>query len=295
VIKASIDIGSNSILLLIADVSEQSIKPMHEEYHFPRLGKGVSETNMLNKARMDMAEDILRTMIKVAARYNCQRIIAAATAAVREARNGGDFTDRIRNSLDLKIHILNGEEEAELTYLGATSSHPSSEEDLVVIDIGGGSSEVILGKGQCPLEVKSAPIGAVKLFDQYGKNPGLVPAAMETIDGAISKVAKASRGSHLLSVGGTATTLAAIKLKLSEYDADALEGLDVTYDEITEMIELFRELTVEEIRGLPGMEPGRADIIEAGATILQRFMELGRHNSFRVTSRGLRFGMLLRY
>lgn len=293
-IKAGIDIGSNSMLLLIAEVENRAVRPIEERYYFPRLGKGLDETHQLSVRRMEKAEKILKEMLSLAASHGCNRVSAVATAAVREASNGGDFVDRVRAGLGLEVKVITGEQEAELTYLGAVSSGVGPEEKVVSLDIGGGSTETTIGRGLKPLEVKSAPVGAVKLFDRFGKNPGLVPECEHLLDTYLSHAARASTGYRLTAVGGTATTLAGVKMHLKTYDPERIEGHVLSLRDVRTVIELFRELTVEEIRGLPGMEPGRADIIESGATILARFMELGSHSELRVTTRGLRYGLVLR-
>lgn len=292
--KASLDIGSNSILLLVGDQQGADFKVVYENFYYPRLGKGLAETGLLQEGRMLRAEQDLEEALEKCAELKVEKIVAGATAAVREARNGGEFTDRIRSRLNLKIRIISGEEEAELTYLGAVPDLDQSRK-LSVLDVGGGSSELCCGRGQELEFAYSAPVGAVKLADKYGKNPGLIPEAHEWIRKHLHKASSMAKEHDLIGVGGTITTLAAIFKGMEIYDPQEIARTIFTRNDIEELIEKFRSMRISEIRQLPGIEPNRADIIEAGATIYHSFMEMTGIDRIGVSPYGFRYGLFLKY
>jgi exopolyphosphatase/guanosine-5'-triphosphate,3'-diphosphate pyrophosphatase len=294
--KASIDIGSQSILLLIAEVGELGgILPLREEFFAPRLGEGVVRSGRLGDDAMERAKADLARAIAICDEEGVRRqdICAAATAAVREAVNGGEFVARLRESPGLDVRVLSSVEEAETAYRGAVGGlKPVEDERLALLDVGGGSSECVIGVGACPCEAMSVPIGAVKLAERYGRSPGLNQEAVKEVLSVLSGPCTAARGHNLVGVGGTITTLAAVKLGLAEYDGEAVSRTVITLDELSDMIAGFRKITLEQLGKLRGMEPSRADIIEAGATIFQVFMRQAGIGAVRVSSRGLRYGLL---
>lgn len=294
--KAAIDVGSQSILLLIAETGDGgSIQSVREEIFAPRLGEGLAGSGRLTRAAMQRAEADLNRALAVCSEECIERgdIIAAATAAVREASNGEDFVVSVRENLGLEVMVLSGLEEAELSYLGSLSGLDVGENDpIVVLDVGGGSSECIIGFGRCPCEAMSVPIGAVKLAEGYGRSPGTIEEALEELAAAIRGPAVAARGRSMIGVGGTITTLAAVKLGLDKYDAGAISGCCLTIGDLDGLIDKFRSLALEELKDLKGMEPSRADIIEAGATIFRQFMKEAGSEETRVSAGGLRYGLL---
>ena len=292
--KAAIDIGSNSILLLVGDYSREEFKLVYEDFYYPRLGKGLAATGMLREENMLKAEQVLEEILDKCKELKVERLTAGATAAVREARNGGEFIDRVRSHLNLDIRIISGEEEAELTYLGALS-RMDSKAAMAVLDVGGGSSELCTGEGQKLEFCYSAPIGAVKLSDKYGKNPGLVPEASEWIRKQLRKSASMAQGHELIGVGGTISTLAAIHKGMEVYDPEEISRTVFKSQDIEALIEKFRSLRISEIRQLPGIEPNRADIIEAGATIYLTFLQMTGIDSIKVSPYGFRYGLFLKY
>jgi len=296
VLSAAIDIGSNSILLLIANVTAEGIEPLREEFLTPRLGEGLTGSGSISAEAIGRAEADLRSMLAICGEYGIAtgEVAAVATAAVREAANGDEFVEQIASTLGLRVDVIDGEREAELSYAGAVSGmRLLPDERIGLLDVGGASSEMVLGIGHCPVETISLQIGAVRLRDLYGRSPGLAGEAIDELRALMVEPAAMASGCRLVAVGGSATTLAAVRLGLESYDADAVSGFGLTRDILRELIELFRELEVEQIAGLPGMEPARADIIEAGATILAAFAEEAHAERIEVSPRGLRYGLLV--
>jgi exopolyphosphatase/guanosine-5'-triphosphate,3'-diphosphate pyrophosphatase len=290
--KAAIDIGSHSILLLIADLSNGTIRPVHEGVFSPRLASGLSSTGKLDKQSMETAGQHLKQVLEICDRYEVTDIKAVATAAVREATNGGEFVDWMKDSLDLKIRIIDGDEEARLTYYGAISGLEATGK-IAVLDVGGGSTECVTGEWGTVESAVSAGIGAVILSTKYGKSPGLVPEAMDFLHKHLAPLARKASGRTLVGVGGTITSLAAIRLKQKEYDPEQIAMMEFSPDELQDLIEQFRSMPLRSIATLPGMDPHRADIIEAGATVIHLFMTLAGIAGIRVSPRGLRYGLIL--
>ena len=210
---------------------------------------------------------------------------------LRRGRLRSDFVSRVRKRFGIDIQVLSGIEEAELTYRGALSGFEVSG-SVAVLDVGGGSTECTIGIGGRASEAMSAPVGAVLLSDRFGRSPGLATGLSE-LEELLDPVAKAAQGSELFGVGGTATTLASVKLGLQVYDAEQVSRCSLTRRDLDRLIERFRSLEVEEIRQMPGMDPTRADIIEAGATIIRTFVGIAGAGTLRISARGLRYGLLL--
>ncbi len=290
--RAALDIGSQSILLLIADLEGDRLEPVREEFFAPRLGEGLAASGRLSVEAMALAErDIVRA-VELCGLHGAQEVVAVGTAAVREAANGNDFVSRLRERLGIEIKVLSGVEEAELTYCGALSGSGITG-SVAVLDVGGGSTECTVGIKGKATGSKSAPVGAVLLSDRFGRSPGLAAAALSELGELLAPMAEAAQGSELFGVGGSATTLASVKLGLAEYDPESVSRCSLTPRDLDRLIGRFRRLEVEEIRRLPGIDPTRADIIEAGATIIRTFLELAGAGSLRVSARGLRYGLLL--
>lgn len=291
-IAASLDIGSNSILLLVAEVSGNRITTLQEKFYSPRLGRDMAKTGRLSEKSMAAAEKDIDDALKICKKWGTKHIYAVATAAVREAVNGEEFCWGIEHRHGLSIEIINGTREAELTFRGAVH-HLSSQGKVAVLDIGGGSTECTLGTANNPERATSVPVGAVKMTEKYGSDIDAARERAAELSSAFFDVASAAAGHHLIGVGGTITTLASVKLRLRAYDPERISHIRLSIEELDEMISVFRSLSVEEIRDLPGMEPDRADIIEAGAVIARTFITLSGHESIEVSSCGLRHGLLL--
>jgi exopolyphosphatase/guanosine-5'-triphosphate,3'-diphosphate pyrophosphatase len=217
-----------------------------------------------------------------------------ATSQARDAANGQEFFDRVSKETGFRFQVISGDDEAKYTFLGALLPGMSPERSAV-IDIGGGSTELIgLGGGQ------SVDVGSVRFTERYLKSDPVTDgefwACQAEIDRMLSVLApwrdRLGDGVELVAVAGTATTLAAYHLGLAKFDARAIDQLVMTRGDIHRMVEELKWRSVDERMKLPGMEPGRADVLLAGSLILWRAMELLRFPECRVSTRGLRFGVL---
>jgi exopolyphosphatase/guanosine-5'-triphosphate,3'-diphosphate pyrophosphatase len=230
-----------------------------------------------------------------------ERTIAVLTSAVRDAENGADFTQRVRDEFGLDAHTISGDEEARLTFLGATSERPAdAPEPVVVIDIGGGSTEYVVGEGGELLFHVSTQSGAVRQTERHVRTD---PPARDEVDAMRDEVRSIiesevpedvrSRTRAAIAVAGTATSLAAIDLKLEPYDPGKVHGHVLTLERAREALEQLAAMTDDERREVPGLEPSRAPAIVAGATHLVQALEAFNLDSTEVSDHDLLRGAAL--
>lgn len=289
--KASIDIGSNSILLLIAELEGDGITPIAEQFYAPRLGKGLAESGRIDSEAADRAEADLLRALEVCRQHDVEEVHACATAALREAQNGNEFAVRIYETLGVEISVLSASEEARLSYIGATASLREAGK-IAVFDVGGASTECTVGESGEVVKSHSIPLGALNFSEKYGRSPGKVREAMAELYTKLAPLTALVSGHKLIGVGGSITTLASVRLALEQYDSAKISGLELTHSDIEDLIKTICTRELEEVQRLPGMDAGRADIIEAGATIVQAFMAAIGSRNIVVCPWGIRFGIL---
>lgn len=260
-LSAAIDIGTNSCRLLILDGGQ----PLLQRAEVSRIGQDLHTDGRIKDVPLERTLAVLHTYIEILQDYGLENVPLVATSAVRDALNKEEVAQRIFAETGLKLEILSGQEEARLSWLGAVADFRDSEEDPVVLDIGGGSTELIFRDNYI-----SFNMGGVRLKD----NPHLAQAQRigETFVSEISQQTDFS-GSRLILAGGTGTTLAAIHLKLAEYDWTKVHGLVMTLDEVRQIQDMLLNLDLEDRKKVPGLQPQRADIIVFGVKILLEFME----------------------
>ncbi|OPX84473.1 MAG: Guanosine-5'-triphosphate,3'-diphosphate pyrophosphatase [Pelotomaculum sp. PtaB.Bin104] len=263
---AAIDIGTNSTRLLVADVSGGSIKPLETRLRNTRLGQGISG-GVLTPAAMERTLDTIDYYQKVAALMGANVVIAAATSAVRDARNRDTFLSMARERLGLNIMVLSGEEEAFLSYQGVLSGLLLDRMLTVVVDVGGGSTELIWHK-EGRLAYLSVNAGALRMTEA-GANESQITAILGP---ALAKV-RQSPVNGLVGVGGTITTLAAVDQGLSVYDPLHIHGYRLTASAVQHIISKLKSMDIEKRKNVPGLQPERADIIVAGVEIVKTIME----------------------
>ncbi len=295
-----IDIGTNTILLLVADIDQSGIiSVIHDEQVIARLGKGVDEHRMINGETFERALKFLQTYRTTSETLHAEKIIAVGTSALRDAANRDEFCSFIQNKTGIKINILSGDDEAEYTFHGAISGFRGKSKIFSVLDIGGGSAEIVSGSSSRLISKASLDIGCVRLTERFLQTSP--PTSLEVaearsfIQQELVKVDLSTvQESKLVGVAGTATTLAALHQKLPRYDPQRVEGYLLSYDDIRNIFNQLRIKTLEEIRTVPQISPGRADIILAGILILLEFMEAADAAQIAVSDKGLRYGIALR-
>lgn len=297
-ISSSIDLGTNTCLLLIADVgNDKAVRVISDHSTVVRLGQGVDRNRELHPDAIVRTLNCLRGYAEKvrAAGADPADTVCVATSQARDARNGLEFFKRVQQETGFRFRVISGDEEARLTFVGGLlpGMNPGSS---AVIDIGGGSTEIISAIGG-----KSVDIGSVRYTERYLKSDPVTDeefwACQHSIDEMLGALAdwrkKISPQTQLVGVAGTATTLASWYLGLEKFDARKIDQVTLTRGDIHRMVEELKWRTVDERMKLPGMEPGRADVLLAGALILWRAMELLDFPSCRISTRGLRFGALL--
>ncbi|MGB5288378.1 MAG: hypothetical protein WBN42_07780, partial [Ignavibacteriaceae bacterium] len=295
-----IDIGTNTALLLIAEVNVESRRliPLRNEYRMPRIGQGVKKTGIISADRVKLLFDVLKEYEIIIKKYNCEKVIVTGTNALRLARNTPEISKELKRMLNYKLEVIPGDVEAEYAYLGATSDLDKTSSSLV-IDIGGGSTELIFGNGSNIIFKTSLPIGSVSATEQFLKHSPPLKSGIESLNTEVKNLLK-DLNEHkipntILAIAGTATTLACMKLGLKEFDEDKVEKSTLNCDEIEILIDELNQLTANEILDKYGpVMKGREDIILAGAIILSEIMNFFKIDKLNISSRGIRYGAVVK-
>ncbi len=258
---AVIDIGSNSVrLMFVADG-----KVLYKRLHTTRLGEGLAEAPRLKTEAIErsaLAVSDFYTQAKIA---GAEEIVAFATAAVRTAENRAEFLNRVNSLCGLTVEVVSGEEEAELGILGALGK-----KDGGVIDVGGASTEIVVKQAGELVYKKSVDIGVVRLKDKCGRDKN---ALQSVANEAVSKYGGLPKIKELHAIGGTATTLAALELGLTQYCSEKVTGTVIRGLRMRELADKLSGMSVAEISALPCMPKGRADVITGGAVLLSVLMQ----------------------
>jgi len=297
---ASIDIGTNTMLMLIADIDDDgSLRVVTDRQVVARVGRGVDKTGAIEWDAFTRSERFLREYLDVIEREHADVVLATGTSALRDAKNGDEYLDYMYRQFGLEIEILSGDEEALWTYGGAISGFSDRSGQYAVLDIGGGSTELTLGKGFHILERKSVDIGCVRLTEKYLHHPpprnDELDRLVRHIDGALDAYPVFNPvETTFVGVAGTVTTLAAVEQELAEYDREKVAGFELTRNMIQERFDQFKQLSHDDIVNAMRVDPGRADIILVGIAILKRLTEIRNIPSMTVSERGLRYGIVMR-
>jgi exopolyphosphatase/guanosine-5'-triphosphate,3'-diphosphate pyrophosphatase len=273
---AAIDCGTNSTRLL---VSGEDGRELVRLMRITRLGQGVDRVNALAPEAIARTVDVLREYRQAMDGYEVDRIRMVATSAVRDAENGAAFTEAAEVAVGVPPEVLSGQEEGALAFRGASADLEHFEGDTLVVDIGGGSTEITLGRGNSVTSV-SLQLGCVRLTERYliGDPPDVaeVSATRAAIADALSwgedqmpQLVDLDRARRMVGLAGTVSTLASLKLGIAEYDAARLHHARIGLGEITAMCEKLASLSARDRSTLVGMVPGREDVILGGALVLE--------------------------
>jgi exopolyphosphatase/guanosine-5'-triphosphate,3'-diphosphate pyrophosphatase len=299
---AVVDIGTNSTRLLLAEVREGRVADVLERRtEITRLGAGVDADGRLSDEAMQRVYSVLDDYGKLIERHGADRAVAVLTSAVRDAANGQEFADAVRERWGLEPHVLSGDEEARLTFLGATSERdPSDRTPTLVIDIGGGSTEFVIGTGgEMDFHV-SNQAGVVRQTERHLHSDPPRTEECESLardvrsilsDGVPEKWRRAV--GHAIAVAGTATSMASIAQELVPYDADKVEGYVVSEVQCREIRDRLAGLTLEERRKVRGLHPDRAPTIVAGTIIMLEVLALFGLHEFEVSEHDILRGAAL--
>ncbi len=295
---AAIDIGTNSVLLTVAERTGQGIVPVLERATITRLGKGVDHHRELDAERVDVTLECLRGYAKLVAEARADRVAVVGTSAMRDAAGGEEFRDRAEQILGVRPRVISGLEEARLTFAGALVDLDASG-DVVVADIGGGSTEIIVGRVGNEIAVAGAvslDVGSVRLTERcVGHDPPLpseLATMQQTVRHALTDAPSPPAGATLVGVAGTVTTLLAIHLKLEQYDPLQVHNRRLSRAALRGVRERLVALPLPLRCQLKGLEPERADVIIAGACILSELADWAGGDAILVSDRGVRWGLV---
>jgi exopolyphosphatase/guanosine-5'-triphosphate,3'-diphosphate pyrophosphatase len=300
---ATIDIGSNSVRLLVAEALRGgTYRILDEEREPTRLARSVSARGLLDEGAVAATITALNTFKQIAAGYQVTGLRTIATCAVREARNGPDFCRRVREEVGLDVEVISGEREAQLAFTSVQHAFDLTGKNVVVADIGGGSTEIVFATGNLVESIFSTPLGAVRLTEQFNAgDAGDGLAAEQLRDQLTAEVAAVLKkrttkplfAPHfLVGCGGTFTTLAELMMAAKREVDMPVAGYRVSQAELRHLLDRLAKMPVRARRGMPGMTPDRADIIVAGLTIIDGMLKRFRVNTVVVHTRGVRDGLL---
>ena len=300
---AVVDIGSNSTRLLIAERAGRAITERVRRSEVTRLGAGVDADGRLSSAAMERVYAVLDRYRAEIEEHGCERSIAVLTSAVRDSANGDAFAAGLRARYGMQPHVLTGDQEAQLTYLGATSERdPADTTPTLVLDIGGGSTELVIGHAADVAFHVSTQAGVVRQTERHlhddPPSAAQVDALVADVDAILRDAVPEARRSavaHGIAVAGTATSLAAIAQALEPYDPARVHGYRLSAAECDQILAGLARMTVEERRAVPGLHPDRAPTIVAGVlifrTVLRLFglveIEVSEHDILRGAALGL--------
>ena len=275
---AAIDCGTNSIRLLIADIDGDNFREVVREMEIVRLGQGVDKHKAFDPEAIERTLAATRKFAEIIASKGVEKIRFCATSATRDARNRDLFIDGVREILGIEPEVIPGTEEAALSFMGATKELKGIGGPFLVVDIGGGSTEFVFGTDHVDA-AKSVNIGCVRMSERHLKKQPpearSVAAAIEDIDAAITDAARSvpiKKATTLIAVAGTATTVAAAALGLTEYDRYSIHLSRIPAQKVFGIAQHLSLMSREEIAALGYMHPGRVDVITSGALVLSRVM-----------------------
>ena len=275
---AAIDCGTNSIRLLIADITGGNFKEVLRTMEIVRLGQGVDQNKSFHPDAIARTLSAVEKFAQLIASKGVEKIRFCATSATRDASNRELFTNGVKKILGVEVEVIPGEQEAALSFIGATKELSQSDGPFLVVDIGGGSTEFVFGSEKVEF-AKSVNIGCVRMSERHlNLQPPTMTQIAEAIidiDLAITQAAKVvpiSQAKSLVAVAGTATTVAAAALKLAEYDRYLIHLSRISAPSVHQVAAMFQSMNKDQIAALGYMHPGRVDVITAGALVLSRIM-----------------------
>jgi len=299
-IISSIDIGTNTVLLLIADVEPvtKEIRTILNEYRIPRVGKGLLPKQPISSDKIQELFIILDEYKKIISEFRSKHIIATATNAFRIASNADEIVREIKTKFNIDVNIVAGKDEARLSFMGAVGDNSNNNKSMV-IDIGGGSTEIIFGIDNKIIFNESYQIGVVSgtekflmnqppLYEDIVKFRDYIKQTLNNVNG------KAFSPERTIAIAGTPTTLACMKIGIDHYDEFAIEGSILKKDELLEFTQILSELTTDGIKTkYKSIVEGRADVLLAGTIILHLILDYFNVEEVLVSTKGIRYGAIV--
>ena len=292
---AVIDVGTNSVLALVMN---SDFKTELNKYHITELGKGFKD-GFLKEDRLEYTFQTIANFIYQAKKYNSDEIIITGTSASREAKNINRLANRIYDNFGINYRILSGDEEAFYTYQGALSLFPNENNNYLMMDIGGGSTELVIGNNNEISFKKSYPIGAVRLFNNYSQKTSFTDRDIEKINDFINlqfnEIKIDTKIDKFVGIGGTFTTAASVSNKMIAYNEKLINSTNISYDELLLIFNNLNRIPLEDRENIEGMEKKRAPYILYGFLIFLNFMKRFTQKNVQITDRGVRYGLALEH
>ena len=316
--RAVIDVGTNSIKLLVADVAGHDVRPVWEESKQTRLGRGFYETHRLQPEAIGSTAKAVAQFAAAARKHGAVSVRVIATSAARDALNAETLTSAIEEAAKLKVEIISGEQEADWVFQGVATDPQLAQAPLLLLDVGGGSTEFIVGQGEHKHFRQSFPLGTVRLMEKIPCSdpphraelaacrkwvkefleekvrPKVEPALRrETKTNPLPGTATQPEGVQLVGTGGTASILAAMEAKIDKYDRQRIEATRLRRERLHRHVEKLWGLPLAERKQIAGLPENRADVILTGAAIYEAVMEEFDFSELRISTRGLRFAVVM--
>jgi exopolyphosphatase/guanosine-5'-triphosphate,3'-diphosphate pyrophosphatase len=305
-IRAVIDVGTNSVKLLVADVEGAVVRPLHEGSHQTRLGQGFYETHVLQAGAIDLTAKAVADFVAEAQAWEPVTMKVVATSAARDALNKEQLIGAIESVSGIPVTIISGEQEADWAYKGVTSDPHLMAGNLLVMDVGGGSTEFILGVGGSRIFAESFPIGSVRLLERVAISDMPTEQEREScereiralLEGQVKaslepKIREIGESVQLVGTGGTSTILARVELRMRSFCREMIEGTLLSRERVKSETMRLWNTPLEKRKQIIGLPPNRADVILPGALIFDQVMEVFGLATLRVSTRGLRFAALM--
>lgn len=304
--RAVIDVGTNSVKLLVADVQRHSVIPIHEESEQTRLGRGFYETHRLQADAITDTANAVAQFAALAREKNSESLRLIATSAARDAQNQQELIAAVRRASGLTIEIISGQQEAEWAYQGVRSDPALAGRRLLILDIGGGSAEFIIGQNDHPEFSQSFPLGSVRLLEHLRPSDPPTPAELdqcrnylraffaEHIHPIVAPVLEPRRDeTQLIGTGGAATILARMEYALEKYQRHKIEGARISRESVERWMQKLWSLPLAERRNIVGLPKKRADVILTGMAIYEAVLKEFSFAELNASTRGLRFAAVL--
>lgn len=298
---AAIDIGTNSIRCIVVEADKRSkFKVLDDEKATVRLGEGIARDGAISGAAWQRAMDALSRMKKIVDGYGVMGVETVATSAVRRAANGDLFVKAAAKNIGLQIEVISGEEEAELAALSALHNFDMEGTRYAMIDIGGGSVEVITALGNHIEEIYSIDLGAVILTENFITTDPIKQGEYQRMRKEIRKTLKSTFAAEDIPVqclagsGGTMTSIAAMVMAMRKEGYGSIHGYEVLRSEVVHLLAMLLRKDLKERKAIPGLNPDRADIIVAGVTVVDELLEQFQANLLKINERGIREGLILK-
>jgi exopolyphosphatase/guanosine-5'-triphosphate,3'-diphosphate pyrophosphatase len=310
--RAVIDVGTNSVKLLVAEVAGHEVRPLREESRQTRLGRGFYETRRLQAPAIATTARAVAEFAALARECAAASVRVIATSAARDALNPEDLAHAIEEAAGLKMEIISGEREADWVFQGVTTDPRLADEPLLLLDVGGGSTEFILGQGEEKHFRQSFALGTVRLLETLP--PADPPKAEELaacrrwlkdflerevrprLEPGLQREAGKGSGKSTIrlgATGGTASVLACMDARLETFDRARIEGARLSFERLRELVVQLWSLPLEQRKQIAGLPANRADVILMGAAIFEAIMEQFGFDELRISTRGLRFAAVM--